>query len=218
MASKEEFKKTLEKVRVSQKRKFKQAIDLIINVKDLNLKKPEEQVEIFVTLPFQRGKKVKVCALVGPELKDAAKKVCDTVILHSEFTKFTEKRAIQNLAKQHDFFIAQANIMPDVAKTFGRVFGPRGKMPNPKAGCVVPPNANLSALIEKLQKMVKVSVKTQMSYKCRIGTEEMADEQLLDIITSLYSALTHALPQEANNVKNVMLKVTMGKPIVVGAK
>ncbi len=217
MTGKNDFKKALEQVRSnSQKRNFKQAIDLIINVKDLNLKKPEEQVDTFVILNHLRGKKIKVAALVGPELKDAAKAACDTVILHSDFAKLTKKRDIQKLANDHDFFIAQANIMPDVAKTFGRIFGPRGKMPNPKAGCVVPPNANLTALVERLQKIVKVSIKTQLSFKCRIGTEEMSDDHIIDNLTTVYTALTHALPQEDRNIKNIMLKFTMDKPIVVG--
>jgi len=217
MANKEDFKQTLSKVRAdSQKRNFKQAIDLVINVKDINLKKPEEHVEIFVSVPFPRGRKLRVCAFVGPELAETAKSAIDTVIKHDEFAKYTDKSKIKKLAKDHDFFISQANIMADVAKVFGRVLGPHGKMPNPKAGCVVPPNANLSALKEKLQKLVKVSIKSQLSFKCRIGTEEMKDEELLDNIMGIYTALTHALPQEENNIKNVLIKFTMGKPVQVG--
>ena len=103
-------------------------------------------MDTFITLPHTKGKKAKVCALIGPELEQQAKQVCDSVVLSDSFDRFKDKKDIKKLADSFDFFIAQANIMPKIATAFGRVFGPRGKMPNPKAGCVVPPNANLKPL------------------------------------------------------------------------
>ncbi|MEM4240149.1 MAG: 50S ribosomal protein L1 [Candidatus Woesearchaeota archaeon] len=219
MASKEEFIQTLQLVRAnSPKRKFAQSIDLIINLKDLDLKKPEEQLDIWVPLVHARGKAVKIAALVGPEMQEQAKAACDLVITHDDFKKYEGKKsAIRKLAKTNDFFIAQANIMPDVAKFFGRVLGPRGKMPNPKAGCVVPPNANLKALADKLKKTAHVIAKTQLSAKCSVGKEEMKDDQLLENIMAVYNAVIHALPQEQNNIKSIILKLSMGPPFRVGA-
>ncbi len=219
MASKEEFIKTLQFVRAnSPKRKFAQSIDLIFNLKDLDLKKPEEQLDVWVPLAHARGKAVRVAALVGPEMQEQAKASCDTVITHDDFKKYEgKKRDIKKLAKTHDFFIAQANIMPDVAKFFGRVLGPRGKMPNPKAGCVVPPNANLKLLTEKLRKTLHIVAKTQLSAKCAVGKEDMKDEQIIENIMAVFNAVVHALPQEQNNIKSVMLKLSMGPVVEVGA-
>lgn len=219
MASKEEFIKTLQFVRAnSPKRKFAQSIDLIFNLKDLDLKKPEEQLDVWVPLSHARGKAVRIAALVGPEMQEQAKASCDTVILHDEFRRYEgKKKEIRKLAKTHDFFIAQANIMPDVAKFFGRVLGPRGKMPNPKAGCVVPPNANLKLLAEKLKRTLHVVAKTQLSAKCAVGKEDMKDEQLIENIMTAYNAVVRALPQEQNNIKSVMLKLSMGPVVEVGA-
>src|SRR3989338_5004403 len=141
---KEELQSALQKARdISDKRNFKQSFDLVINLKGLDMKKQEHNVDAFITLPHARGKKTKVCALVGAELFEQAKSVCDFAILSDTFEKYKEKKEIKKLANSYDFFIAQANIMPKVATTFGRIFGPRGKMPNPKSGGVVPPNANL---------------------------------------------------------------------------
>ncbi len=195
------------------KRKFPQSFDLIFNLKDLDLKKPDQQVDFYATLPHTPKKKVKICALVGPEMENDAKAVVDTVIVQDEFQRFgKDKKLARKLAKQHDFFIAQANFMASVASSFGRVFGPRGKMPNPKAGCVVPPKAPLKPLYEKLQKTVKVAAKKDPIIQCGIGYEAMKDEDIADNIMAIYDQIIHHLPQERNNIRSAYLKTTMGKP------
>jgi len=176
-------------------------------------------VDIFLPLHYSKGKKTKVCALVGPELSAQAKEVCDFVVEHDDFPKYAkDKKLIKKLANGYDFFIAQANLMAEVAKTFGRVFGPKGKMPNPKAGCVVPPTANLKPLYEKLQTTVRISAKTTPSIQVIVGNEEMKDEEVLDNIMTVFNQVIHHLPAEKNNVRNIYLKLTMGKAMKVGEK
>jgi large subunit ribosomal protein L1 len=199
----------------SKKRKFKQNVEVIITLQGLNLKKPEEQVEFFVTLPHVRGKSVKVCALIGPELKEEATKVCDKVILQQEFVEYADKKKAKQLASEYDYFIAQANIMGQIAGTFGKIFGPRGKMPNPKAGCVVPPKGALKPLYDRLQKTLKVSAKTQLQVQCRIAHEGEEDAQIAENVEYLYSQLLQHLPNHDKNIKQVFLKLTMSKPIKV---
>jgi len=199
----------------SKKRKFKQNVEVVITLQGLNLKKPENQVEFFATLPHVRGKPAKVCALIGPELKEEATKVCDKIILQQEFPEYADKKKAKKLAIEYDYFIAQANIMGQIAGTFGRVFGPRGKMPNPKAGCVVPPKGALKPLYDKLQKTLKVSAKTQLQIQCRIAHEEEPDEQIAENIEHLYNQLVQHLPNHDKNIKHVFLKLTMSKPVQV---
>ena len=212
---KKHFITAIQALKTLPKPKFKQKYDLIMNLRQLDLKKPEEQVEMWVKLPFDKGKPTKIGALVGPELAEQAKANCDLVILHDNFSQYTDKRKMRKLAREYDYFIAQANIMPDIAKTFGRIFGPRGKMPNPKAGCVVPPNANLKALTENLRKTIKVAAKTQPSVKVLIGKEDMPDEEVAENAMTVYTNVIHKLPQEAFNVKNILIKLTMSKPVKV---
>lgn len=200
----------------SKKRNFKQSFDLIINLKNVDVKKADQQLDFFIPLHFSRGKKAKVCALVGPELETEAKNVCDTVILLDDFGKYAkDKKLVKKLAKEHYFFIAQANIMPQVATTFGRVLGPRGKMPNPKAGCIVAPKTNLKPLYERLQKTVKITAKTEPIVQCIVGNEDIPDEEVMDNAVNVYNQVIHHLPQEKNNVGSVYLKLTMGKPIAL---
>lgn len=206
--------KTLRDPAQNAKRNFAQTCELIINFKDLDIKKVENQVELFIILQHGKGKKNKICALVGPELADEAKKVCDFSVEERDFDAYAkDKRKTKKLASQYDFFIAQANIMPKVAASFGRVFGPRRRMPNPKAGCVIPPKSSLEPLYKRLQDTIKVIAKERPFVQVPVGTEKLTDDQLAENILNVYKQLLHKLPGEKNNIEKVALKFTMGKPV-----
>ncbi len=211
---------TLEKVKSSSKeRKFTQTIDVIFNLKDINLKKSEEHVDIYVDLPHARGKSATICGLVDKQLLEQAKKEFDYVIDKEQFDDYKNKpKEFKKIAGIYDYFVAQATIMPLVAKNFGPVLGKKGKIPNPKAGCVVPPNADLSKVKAKLVKTVRLTAKTHASIKCPVGTEKMPVDEVVDNIMFAFSRLKGALPKEIHNIKNVMLKVTMGPAFKVEAQ
>lgn len=215
--NKNKFLEALKKAKEgSKKRNFKQKVDLIVNLKDLDLKKPEQQVEFFVKLHYSKGKESKICSLVGPELASKAKSACDNVILVDDFQKYAgDKKLSKKLCNDYDFFIAQANIMTKVAAAFGRILGPMGKMPNPKAGCVVTEKTDLNTLCANLKKTVKISAKTSLIIQLIVGNEEMKDEDIADNAYNVYEQLAHHLPNEKHNIKSVFLKLTMGKPIKV---
>ncbi|HEY9703469.1 MAG TPA: 50S ribosomal protein L1 [Allocoleopsis sp.] len=195
----------------SEKKNFMQMVDLVINLQDLDFKKPEHQIDFYITLPHSSGKKKKIAALVDVDLFDEAKNVCDTTIPLYQFEDFSkDKKKIKKLAKQNDFFIAQSTIMTKIAATFGRVLGPKNKMPNPKAGCVVLPKTNLKPLYDKLQKTVRVLARNRPLVQISIGNEGMTDEQLADNLYTVYDQLIHHLPKERNNLKNMFIKTTMG--------
>ncbi len=215
--NKNKFLEALKKAKDgSKKRNFKQKVDLIVNLKDLNLKKPEQQVEFFLKLRYDKGRESKICALVGSELAAKAKSACDNVIPADDFQKYAgDKKLSKKLCNDYDFFIAQANIMAKVAAAFGRILGPRGKMPNPKAGCVVTEKTDLNTLCTNLKKTVKISAKTSLIIQLIIGNEEMKDEEIADNAYNVYEQLAHHLPNEKHNIKSMFVKLTMGKPIKV---
>ncbi|HZX45075.1 MAG TPA: 50S ribosomal protein L1 [Candidatus Nanoarchaeia archaeon] len=200
----------------SSKRKFIQSVDLIVNLKDIDLKKPEQSLNYYVSVHYLRGKKTKVCGLVGPELITQAKATFDNALSVDDFNKYEgNKKDAKKLASAYDYFVAQATIMPRLATIFGRVFGPKGRMPNPKAGCVVPPNANLKPLYERLQKTVKLQTKNDPIVQTMVGMENQSDEEIADNVMTIYDSLVHTLPGGKNNIKSVLLKLTMGKPLRV---
>jgi len=208
----------IKKIREStSKKKFSQTVDLIVNLKQLDLKKTDQQVNAFLVLPHTRGKKLKICALVDKELFNSAKESYDRVIMRDEFSKF-DKKSMRKLANEFDFFVAQANVMPDIAKYMGKVLGTKGKMPNPKADCVVPPTANVKELYDKLQKTIRLQTKNELAIKCPVGSESMPDNDLKDNVMAVYNSLLRVLPKEKHNIKKALLKLTMGPPVLIGAK
>ncbi len=209
--NKEEIQKALEQLKAQPKRKFSQSYDLIINLKNLVIK--TSPVDFFVTLHYPKGKQVKVAAFVGTQLHDQAKQFCDLAISETDFAKYSDKKELKKLADSYDYFIAQANLMPKVAQAFGKVLGIKGKMPNPKLGCVVPPNANLEPLVKRLNLSVRMQAKKATNLQCMVGKEDQPDAEIIDNILTVYNATLKQLPNEIQNVKNVVLKTTMGKPV-----
>ena len=199
----------------SKKRNFNQSFDVIINLKDLNLKKQEENLDIFVTLSHSKEKSPKICAFVNRNMENNAK-IFDNVILLENFPQ--DEKNIKKLANSFDIFLAQADIMPKIASTFGKIFGPKGKMPNPKLGCVITPATNLIDLKNKLQNTVRLKTKNELIIKTSIGNEKMNDNNLMENFMAIYNALLHGLPKAEHNIKNIYFKLTMGKAIKLGEK
>ncbi|RJQ15798.1 50S ribosomal protein L1 [Candidatus Woesearchaeota archaeon] len=207
--------KSLDELRKeSKQRKFAQSADLIVNLQDLDFKKPTDQLDFFITLNHGLGKKMTVCSITGPEMTDESKRVCDFIVEQLEFDAYAaDKKKVKRLARKYDFFIAQANIMPKVAQVFGRYLGPKNKMPNPKAGAVFPPKTNLQPLYDKLQKTIRIVAKKSFVLQVMIGKENQPDAELADNIYTVYDQLIHHLPKEKNNIKSMYIKFTMSKPV-----
>ncbi len=204
----------------SKKRNFNQTFDLVVNLKGLNLKNPEHNLNNFLQLPYSKGKESKVGAIVGDELINKAKEACDEVIHEKDLTALSkDKKKLKKLSKDIDYFIGQANIMPKIATSLGRVLGPIGKMPNPKAGCIVPPVIpDLKPIINKLKNTVRVQTKNELGVKVMVGKQDMKDDEIAENVLAVYNNLIHSLPQEKHNIKNIFLKLTMSKSFLVGKK
>lgn len=204
-----EVKEALAELRKLEKKNFDQSIDLIVNLKGIDMKR--ENVNAVVALPH-KVKDKKVCGFFN-----APSTVVKTVT-KLDFPKYKEKKDLRKLVKEFDAFIASAPLMPAVATTFGRVLGPSGKMPSPQLGII--PNeteAVIKMVVEKISKSIKVKMK-EASIKVSIAKENMSDEQILENIKAAYAGIVDALPTKRENVRNVMIKLTMSKPIKVEVK
>ncbi len=199
-------KSALEELAKEEKRKFAQSIDLIVNLKGLDLRK--ENISAIINVPHIVKEK-KVCGFL-----DKKSDLLQT-ISKLEFPLYKDKKPLKNLIKNYDFFIAAAPLMPSVATTFGKILGPAGKMPSPQLGIIMheTPEAIKNELT-KISRSLKIRVK-EASVKISVAKENMKQEEIIENIQAVYNGIANALPKKKDNIKSVMLKLTMSKPIRV---
>lgn len=95
----------------SKPRNFTQTVDIAVNLKNLDFKKPESRVKGDVELPNGRGKPTKVGVIAGGDLAERAKKANLTIVQPDELEALrTEKRKARKLANGHDFFFGTSRL------------------------------------------------------------------------------------------------------------
>lgn len=191
------------------KRNFKQSFDLSINLKNVDMKKPENKVKTEVTLPHPVAKVAKI-GIFADTLIPKAKEVQDLVLIRKDqIDSYAQnKKAAKALANSCHAFIAEAPLMPQVAKALGPFLAVRNKMPKP-----IPPMVpDLKPVIERSKNAVRLALKDSPVVNCRIGYEDMKDEQVSENIDAAIAAVAAALPKGKEQIKNAFVKLTMGKP------
>jgi large subunit ribosomal protein L1 len=195
----------------SKKRNFVQSVDLAVNLKDIDMNKPENRLNEELILPHGRGKPVKICVIGEQEIALQAKKIADRIISKKELEALAEDRkAARKLANEMDFFVSPTELMPLVGKSLGPILGPRGKMPKP-----LPPGAPLEPIVERLKKTVRIRTKDNPVIHIPIGTENMDDQKLVENAEAALKFIERKLEKGLNNIKSVYLSTTMGPSIKV---
>lgn len=192
----------------TKQRKFKQSIELIMNFKDIDVKKGFALNEV-VQLP-KTDSPARVCVMATGDMSQKAKQAnADAVVGTAELDKFaTNKRESRKFINKYDFFLADTQVMPVVGKTLGQLLGPRGKMPTP-----VPFNAPIESFLQRFRSSIKVRTRASLSMSCKIGDESMSDSDLAINAHAVINAVEKKLPNGEKNMRRIMIKTTMGKPI-----
>ena len=192
----------------SKERKFTQAIELIVNFKDIDVKKGFALNEV-VQLP-KTSSPATVCVMATGDMGTKAKAAnADSVIGTEELDKFAaNKRESRKFINKYDFFLADTQVMPVVGKTLGQLLGPRGKMPTP-----VPFNADIVAFLARFRTSIKVRSRASLSVSCKIGDVTMDDSDLAINAHTVLAAIEKKLPNGEKNIRKIMIKTTMGKPV-----
>ena len=200
-----EIKDAIAELRKEKKRKFVQTLDVIVNLKEFDVRK--EALNTFITVPHAGEKRIAAFLTKRSNVVDT--------ITELDFEKYKETRDMKKLAKNYDYFIAVAPMMAKVATKFGRVFGPMSKMPSPQAG-IVPKDDDetVKAMYDKMQKVIRVKNK-EMAIKLPVGKEDMKDSDLKENVEAVLAGLEKVLPRGKENIREVIIKFTMSKPVVV---
>ena len=190
------------------KAKFDENIDVAIRL-GIDPKQADQQVRGTVALPAGTGKSVRVLVFAkGEKAKEAEAAGADYVGAED----FVEK--IQGEWTDFDVAIATPDVMSLVGR-LGRVLGPRGLMPNPKAGTVT---FDISKAVKEI-KAGKIEYRVEKAgiLHTGIGRASFPEEQLLANLMALLEAVVRAKPASAKGqyLRSVALSTTMGPAVRV---
>jgi len=190
-------------------RKFKESVDIAINLKDVDLSVPKNRIAEEIILPKGRGKVLKIAVIGSQEMILKAKSVADVVINEEDLDTYADdKKSGRKIANSVDFFIAEAPFMPVVGKKMGIFLGPRGKMPRP-----IPPGADPTPLVKSLRNSVRVRSKDKGTFHVPVGTTEMSVEELGENIEAILKRVINKLERGKQNIDSIYIKTTMGPSV-----
>ncbi len=188
------------------KKKFKQSVELIINMRGIDFAKSENRLNLDIVLPKGKGGKELKSAVFaeGSTADDAKRAGADLIITPDQIPSFAEAARLKDLSDNY-FLLAQPNLMGTVAKSLGQALGKKGKLPRPMTG-------NIKELIERSKKSVRIVSKGKYLpvAQALIGTEGMSADELLENAETVYDAVKNKVNE--GNIKSVYVKLTMGKP------
>lgn len=197
-----------------KQRGFKQSIELVINIRDVDLRKPENRFVEVVELPHGLGeKRRKICVIAGGALSMEAKRTegVDRVIEREELEALVgNKRLAKKIASSYDFFLVEPPLMGLAARALGAALGGRGKRPTP-----IPPGSSLPDLVKRLSKSVTINVRKNPQAMCIIGTEDMDSRELAENALAVISKVVDKLEKRFRNVQSIYVKKAMGEPVPV---
>ena len=169
----------------------------------------DQQVRGVVVLPHGTGRKVRIAVFAEGDAARLAEEAGADVVGGDDLIK-----RVQDGFADFEIAMATPNLMGKVGR-LGRILGPRGLMPNPKSGTVVPAEDLPRAIHEARAGRVEFKVDKTANVHVPIGKRSFGDQQLLENLGALIEAINRAKPAAAKGVyiKNMVLTTTMGPGI-----
>lgn len=198
-------------VRETATTKFDSTVEVHIRT-GLDPRQADQQVRDVVVLPHGLGKTVRVLVFAAGDGAAAARSAGADLVADDDETM----KKIEGGALDFDVAIATPDMMGKVGR-LGRVLGPRGLMPNPKAGTVVGPNDLGRAIQEAKAGRVEFRLDKTANIHVSIGKASFPPEKLKDNFSALMDALRKARPAGAKGLylKRITIAATMGPGIKI---
>ncbi len=210
MLTKTQIQEQVAKARAADysKRNFAQSFELILTLKDIDVKKLDLNVNEVVFLPNKLSEEAKVCVFAaGDNAVRAQRAGADRVIEAGELDRLaSEKRTAKKLARQYQFFVADTSLMPKIGRILGQFLGPKGRMPTP-----VPPAAPLEAMLSRYKTAVRIKSRGSLSVAGKIGDESLDNAKVADNALAVIAQVERKLPNGEKNINSLLVKKTMGK-------
>jgi large subunit ribosomal protein L1 len=196
--------------RESSYTKFDGTVEVHIRL-GVDPKYADQNVRDVVVLPHGLGKSVRVLVFADSEGARIANEAGADIVADDNTIK-----QIQEGWAEFDVAIATPDMMGKVGR-LGRVLGPRGLMPNPKTGTVVPAADLPRAIREAKAGRVEFRVDKTGNLHVPIGKVSFSERQLVENMTVLMQAVIKAKPATARGtyLKKVVVAPTMGPGIRV---
>ena len=206
MEAKDFISKVEEALSKKGERKFKQTVDVMFNFQGVEIE-GAQKLNLNVLLPKGRGKEVEIGVIGDGDMNVRAKKVSKHVLSKAEMEEYaSNKRKMRVYAGQCYGFIAQADMMGQIGKSWGIVLGPRGKMPTP-----VPGNAPVEEIIKRQKNTVRIKTKKLPMIQIPVGQEDMSPADLSENIMAVYTSIERVIQKD--NIKSLYVKTTMGEAV-----
>jgi large subunit ribosomal protein L1 len=183
--------------------KFDETVEMAVHL-NIDPKQTSQAVRGTVSMPHGTGKKVRIAAFCrGEEEKKARDAGADYIGAEDLVAK------IQGGWCEFDVAVATPDMMKDIAK-LGKMLGPRGLMPNPKAGTVT---MDMAKAIKELKAgRIEFKMDKQGGIHVPLGKLSFSDEALYDNSRAMIDAIMDANPQgpRGQHVKSLHMSTTMG--------
>ena len=189
------------------KAKFDETVEAHIRL-GVDSRHADQQVRGAIVLPNGTGKTVRTLVFAKGDKADAAAAAgADYVGAEDYVTKITKENWFE-----FDVVIASPDMMGVIGR-LGKVLGPKGLMPNPKAGTVTPDVAR--AVKEAKAGKIEYRLDKTNIIHCPIGKSSFGTEKLMENFDALMGAIIKAKPAAAKGqyLKSVCIATTMGPGI-----
>ena len=193
----------------SGKAKFDETVEIHVRL-GVDSRHADQQVRGAVVLPNGTGKKMRVLVFAKNDAAKAAQEAGAEFVGAEDMVERIQKEGFMDF----DVVIATPDMMGLVGR-LGKILGPRGLMPNPKAGTVTP-DAGRAVQEAKAGKIEYRLDKTNIIH-CPIGKVSFGPEKLRENFDTLMGAIVKAKPAASKGqyVKSCVLASTMGPGVKV---